>query len=72
VASLITYCMQLERAVLRAQCMIDAGQTDLAHALIRVAAELAEERDLCGEISLEVEGRNIRTAADLRAAGRLH
>ena len=72
VADLILYTMKLEKAVLQARVMIDAGQHDMAHGLIGMAVELAQGRNLCGELKLEQQARNLRTAAEMRAMNRLH
>ena len=72
VSALILHAVKLEKAVLRAKALIDAGQIEMAHALVARAAELAAERDLCGELRIEQEARNLLTAAEKRSAGRLN
>jgi len=71
-AALVLYAMKLESAAKRIKIMIDNGADVAAYQLIEKAAELAAEQDLCGELKLEQEVRNLRTAAEIRRAGRLN
>jgi len=72
VADLILYCMKLEKAAIQVKSLIDHGAAgEVSYGLIAQAAALAMERDLSGELRVEQETRNVRTAAELRAQNRL-
>jgi len=72
VGELVRYAMQLEEAAIEVKRCLERGDLKLAWQISKAVAKEAERRDLNGELEAMVMAQTLETAAEKKAAGRLH